>query len=546
MIRKNFRNVAFSALFFWAGSLSAQTFLHVEGQNMVDESGQKILLQGVGLGNWMLPEGYMWKFGENGDRPRKIEKIVSDYLGQEKAAKFWKTYRQNFITEADIKRIAELGYNCVRPALNSRLFITEGENNVFVDEGFELLDNLIGWCKKYHLYVIIDMHGAPGGQTGQNIDDSPNNEPELFMVPKNEELLVKLWVKIADRYKNEPNVAAYDLLNEPLPEGTGAAAKYKDQLVPLYEKLIKVIRVVDQKHMFTLEGYNWANNWSVFDKKLDDNQLFQFHYYCWNKLDNLNDISGFLKRREKLNAPVWVGETGERNNAIYFATTQYFEKNNIGWSFWPWKKMDTKNTPYSYKAPDGWQQVSDYSRLKGEGDIAAVSPQETFNELLENIKIENCTYFPDVVNSMFRRIPLKLEAENYGHEGYLKSYLVKDTTFKSETYRKNEPVRIEVAGQDYRKATDQYIVLNSGEWTAYQVKSMQKQNFKLTLQVKANQPSIFVVWINGQSSEVKVDKSDWSEIKLNSQPFRKGVNDLKVEVQSGNIDLNWMNIQELP
>ena len=529
--------VCFFVLISGGESLFAQTFLHTDGQNVVDENGQQILLQGVGLGNWMLPEGYMWKFGENGDRPRKIEKIVADFLGKEKADKFLKAYRQNFITEADIKRIAELGYNSVRPALNSRLFITEGENNQFIDEGFQLLDSLIARCKKYHLYVIIDMHGAPGGQTGQNIDDSANDEPELFMNPKNEELLVKLWVKIADRYKNEPAIAAYDLLNEPLPERTGAAEKYKNQLVPLYEKLIKAIRAVDQKHMFTLEGYNWATNWSVFDKKLDDNMFFQFHYYCWNKEDNLNDISGFLKKREQLDAPVWVGETGERNNTIYFATTQYFEKNNIGWSFWPWKKMETKNTPYSYKSPAGWDEIVRYSRKGGNPD--RTNAEKIFNELLENIKLENCTYFPDVVNSMFRRIPLKLEAENYGHDGYLKSYSVKDTAFRAETYRKKEPVKTILINES---RSGQAIELIAGEWTAYQVKSQEKQKFDILLQVKANQPSVFVVWINGQSNEVKVEKSDWSEIKLNSQLFRKGENELKVEVKSGNIQLDWFNI----
>ena len=544
MTQLNFKNLVFSALFFWAGSLSAQTFLHADGQNMVDESGQKILLQGVGLGNWMLPEGYMWKFGENGDRPRKIEKIVLNYLGLEKAAKFWKSYRQNYITEADIKRIAELGYNSVRPALNSRLFITEGNENEFVNEGFELLDNLIGWCKKYHLYVIIDMHGAPGGQTGQNIDDSPNNEPELFMDPKNEELLVKLWVKIADRYKDEPNVAAYDLLNEPLPEQTGAAAKYKDQLVPLYEKLIKAIREVDKKHMFTLEGYNWANNWSAFDRKLDDNMFFQFHYYCWNNPDNLGDIDGFLKKQKQLNTPVWVGETGERNNTIYFATSQYFEKNNIGWSFWPWKKMETVNTPYSFKSPAGWKDIVDYSRSKGEYVVTKVNPALIFNELLENIKIENCTYFPDVVNSMFRRIPLKLEAENYGNDGYLKSYSVKDTITKSETYRKKEPVKIAVIKTEQKSINSgQSVILNAGEWTAYQVKSPDKLKCKVSLQVKAENPAEIIFRIDGKSVKLKVIQTEWSEIKLEPQAFRKGDNDLKVEVKSGSINLDWINIQ---
>jgi len=539
----NLKNVVLSVLLLWVGSLSAQTFLHTDGLNILDESGKKVVLQGVGLGNWMLPEGYMWKFGENGDRPRKIEKMVTKYLGAEKAEQFWITYHKNYITETDIRRIAELGYNSVRPALNSRLFMAEGGNNEFVDEGFQLLDSLIARCKKYHLYVIIDMHGAPGGQTGQNIDDSPNDLPELFSNLTNQDLLVKLWVKIADRYKDEPIVAAYDLLNEPLPDRTGASDKYKDQLVPVYQKLIKAIRAVDKKHIITLEGYNWSNNWSLFDKSLDSNTIYQFHYYCWDREDNLNDISGFLKKQKQLNTPVWVGETGERNNAIYFATTQYFEKNNIGWSFWPWKKMDTSNTPYSYKSPSGWKQVTDFSR--GKDYEALTNPEKTFNELLENIKLENCTYFPDVVNAMMRRIPLKLEAENYGHDGYGISYKVNDTIKNSTSYRKNEHVKIQGISLDKKNHTGQYVDLNSGEWTAYKLNSLAKITCNVSMYIKSDgQPAKVVLWINGKSNKIKLGQAEWTELKLKPQSFKKGQNDVKVEVTTGIIHLDWINISK--
>ncbi|MBL0131854.1 MAG: cellulase family glycosylhydrolase [Chitinophagaceae bacterium] len=255
-------------------------FLHTSGQDIVNASGKKIYLKGVGLGNWLLPEGYMWKFGGLGDRPRKIEKLVSDLLGEVKSAQFWKSFRQNYITEADIKRIAELGFNSVRPALNSRLFLTEGDNPVYVEEGFDLIDSLVSWCKKHRLYVIIDMHGAPGGQTGANIDDSPNDIPELFINPKYQDQLVNLWMKIVRRYKDESTVAAYDLLNEPLPKNTGSAEKYKHLLVPLYQRITAEIRKVDQKHMITLEGFDWSNDWSLFDKPFDKNVFYQFHYYC--------------------------------------------------------------------------------------------------------------------------------------------------------------------------------------------------------------------------------------------------------------------------
>ncbi|MDR1860232.1 MAG: cellulase family glycosylhydrolase [Bacteroidales bacterium] len=518
--------------------VSAQTlsFLHVENQDIVNEQGQKVLLRGVGLGNWLLPEGYMWKFGNEGDRPRKIEAIVTAHLGPNKAKEFWTQFRKNYITEADIRRIAELGYNSVRPALNARLFMEETKPYNFVNEGFELLDNLIAWCKKYGLYVIIDMHGAPGGQTGQNIDDSPNDLPELFSKPQNQELLVKLWVKIARRYCNEPTVAAYDLLNEPLPERTGAADQHKDKLMPLYERLIKEIRKVDKKHMFTLEGYNWANNWSIFTKIPDKNTFLQFHYYCWDNPDNLNDISHYVARQHELNVPVWVGETGERNSTIYYATTQYFEKNNIGWSFWPWKKMDTTNTPYSIKSPAGWQAVAEYSR-NGRG-ATAPDAERIFAELLENIKLENCVYYPDVVNAMLRRLPLKLEAENYGHDGYGRSYVVRDTTVRAATYRKREPVRIESVGSG-RRTSGQAVTLADGEWTAYAINSPTAQKWHVAVRIRGF--GQLRLSVNGQSVTAEAT-GEWTEMQLPLLDFSAGINELRAEAVRGEVQIDWFNI----
>jgi len=467
------------------GAVGAKGFLRTDGQDIVDENGEKVFLRGVGLGNWLLPEGYMWKFGSEGDRPRKIEKIVSDLIGQEKAEQFWLHFRRYYITEADIKRIGEVGFNSVRPALNARRFLTEGEEACYVDEGFELLDNLIKWCRKYDIYVIIDMHGAPGGQTGTNIDDSPRDEPELFTDERNQDRLVNLWVKIAGRYKDEATVAAYDLLNEPLPQRTGAAEKYKDQLEPLYKRITEAIRQVDSRHMITLEGADWSNDWSVFTEVFDDNVFYQFHYYCWDQPDNLKSVSGFLAGRERLNTPIWVGETGEKGNAIYWGTTQYFEANNIGWCFWPWKKMDTKNTPYSITKPAGWDEIRAYS--EGKGKPSKELAQRAFDELIENIKVENCVYFPDVVNAIFRRVPVKVEAENYGHEGPNKSYCVKDTGQKAKHYRTSEPVAVEVIeGQDGKRWTsEQYIKLGEGEWTAYEINSLKQQTFRPVVRAKA-------------------------------------------------------------
>ena len=516
------------------------SFLHTSGQNIVNESGEKIFLKGVGLGNWLLPEGYMWKFGPSGDRPRKIEKVVSDLIGEEKANLFWKKFRENYVTEADIKRIAELGFNSVRPALNSRLFLSEEENPVYLEEGFQLIDSLVSWCSKYKIYVIIDMHGAPGGQTGANIDDSPNDLPELFTNQKYQDQTVNLWVKIADRYKNEPTVAAYDLLNEPLPINTGSADKYKQLLIPLYKRITSEIRKIDQKHMITLEGFNWSNDWSLFEKPFDSNVFYQFHYYCWSNPDILYNIDYFLKKRIELNTPVWVGETGEKNNKIYWGTSQYFETNNIGFSFWPWKKMDTQNTPYSIKKPDSWDLIASYTNggLKPDSLIA----EKALNELLENIKLDNCEYFQDVTNAIFNRIPGIIEAENYGHQGFNYSYYVVDTTKKSEQYRTTEPVQIKLIESKVESdLSEQFVEMKETEWVVYNFNNLEGRKYEFTIKAAAdNIPAKGIIQINDQKFDFTVIDKNWAEVTLGDYYLKAGENKLQIQVISNALKIDWI------
>jgi hypothetical protein len=518
------------------------SFLHTAGQDIVNQSGTKIYLKGVGLGNWLLPEGYMWKFGGAGDRPRKIEKVVADLIGTDKAAQFWKTFRKNYITEADIKQIALLGFNSVRPALNARLFLTEAVDPVYVEEGFQLMDSLVTWCKKYKLYVILDMHGAPGGQTGANIDDSKNDIPELFIEKKYQDQLVDLWVKLAQKYKDEPAVAAYDLLNEPLPIGTGAAEKYKHLLEPLYRRITAAIRKVDQKHMITVEGFNWANDWSVFSKPFDSNMFYQFHYYCWGRPDNLNGIDQYLKKRDELNAPVWVGETGEKNNAIYWATSQYFAAHNIGFSFWPWKKMDTKNTPYSINAPANWDLIAGYTN--GAAKPEAAVAEKIFNELLENIKITNCVYFEEVCNAVLTKVPAKIEAENYGHNGYLHSYYVTDTATKSAYYRRNEPVQIKLDSKNETQlSSEQSVELNTAEWVSYNFECDDTKKYELVIRASAAAPATIEIVINRKKKVVKITSAVWNEMMAGMHQLKKGSNTVQIKVVAGKVQLDWFALK---
>jgi aryl-phospho-beta-D-glucosidase BglC (GH1 family) len=517
------------------------SFLRTRGQDVINEKGEKVLLRGVGLGNWMLPEGYMWKFGNQADRPRRIEKLVSDLIGAENAKRFWTEFRQNYVTEADVRRIAELGYNSVRPALNSRLFMKESGEPDLNSEGFQLLNNLVRLCKVNRLYVIIDMHGAPGGQTGTNIDDS-DDEPRLWMEAKYEQQLVNLWTAIVRRYKDEATVAGYDLLNEPLPARTGAAAKYKGQLEPLYKKLTKAIREVDTMHMIILEGMDWANDWSVFTGPFDKNLVYQFHYYCWDNPAELKSIRRYLDYQKRFNVPVWVGETGERDNTIYWATTEYFEANNIGWSFWPWKKMDSENGPISVKRPSDWDAVVGYSRggVKPKSELA----QKSFDELLQNIRLENCVYHPRVVNAMMRRIPSRIEAENFGPNGRGISYSVKNSNQRSKYYRVNESVPVSI-GESQRPRSSQYITLKESEWTAYTIDSAATLKCEITLKARAVGESAEVELMIGEHPlTVKISSNEWAEIKLGTAQFDRGANRLKWLVKQGTAELDWIEVNE--
>jgi len=522
-----------------AGNAAPLTFLHTQNQDIVNEKGEKIMLRGVGLGNWLLPEGYMWKFGNEADRPRRIEKLVSDLIGPENAKNFWTEFRNNYIAEADIQRIAQLGYNSVRPALNSRLFVTDGNPNAYSQEGFALLDNLVKWCKANGVYVIIDMHAAIGGQTGQNIDDSANDQPELFTEPKHQDELVALWTTIAKRYRDEPAVAGYDLLNEPLPARTGAEKTYKAQLEPLYKRITKAIREVDSRHMIIVEGADWANDWSVFTSPFDQNMVYQFHYYCWDNPNAVKSIQKYLDYRARFNAPVWVGETGERDNAIYWETTQYFESHNIGWSFWPWKKMDTRNTPYSIKLPANWDAVVAFSR--GGAKPSAEVARQAFADLLKNIRLENCVFFPDVVNAMMRRVPARIEAENYGEGGQNKSFFVKNPGQHSRFYRMSNPVAVTASGA--RSQAWQYITLGSTEWTSYTISSDEVRPYQVVAKAKAKNGSAVVeLKVGDEVRTVTISDQNWSEIKVGSVALSQGLNQLKWTVKSGTADLDWIEL----
>jgi endoglucanase len=327
-----------------------------------------------------------------------------------------------------------------------------------------------------------------------------------------------------------------------LPARTGAAGKYKAQVEPLYQRITRAIRDIDSRHLIIVEGVDWANDWSIFTRPFDSNLVYQFHYYCWDNPTRLKSIRRYLDYRDKLQAPVWVGETGERDNTIYWGTTDYFEANNIGWSFWPWKKLDANNAPCSIKGPADWDAVAAYSR--GGPKPSAARAQKAFDEFLLNIRLTNCIQHLDVVNALLRRLPVRIEAENFGHGGQNGSYFVTDTNRHAEFYRTEQPVIIKQSDTPGRRS-GQHISLTENEWTAYRFNNAATGSFSITLRVKAEHGSAEAELVSeGRALPVTISPKEWTEIKLGPVSLKAGGGEFKWLIKRGAVYLDWLDVTE--
>ncbi|MEV4136948.1 cellulase family glycosylhydrolase [Dactylosporangium sp. NPDC049742] len=372
-------------------------FVRADGARLLDGAGNPLLLRGIGLGNWLLAEGYMWKFGDEMSSPRQIEHRIEKLVGPDRAAEFWTRFRAAFITEADIAEIAALGFDHVRLPLNSRGLIDDAGQ--FLPDGFAHIDNLLHWCERHDLWVLLDLHGAPGGQTGTNIDDSPNGQPELFMDERYRWMTVALWQEIARRYRHSTVVLGYDLLNEPLPNEWQHV--YPAELVELYRELTAAIRAVDPDHLLVYEGSHWATNWSIFTDVIDPNSALQFHRY-WCPPDR-SSIQQYLDVRYRLGLPIYMGEGGENTSEWIYTAHRLYEQHGISWNFWPWKKLDTHTSPVSARVPDDWALIADPS-----SGVDADTAWRILLRFLDAIALHACERRPDVINAMFGRAPLRL------------------------------------------------------------------------------------------------------------------------------------------
>lgn len=350
--------VAILATLHYAGSFAMNNkFISVKGPHMIDTKGNPFVMKGINIGNWLVPEGYMFHFKET-NAPRQINETINELIGPAEAKLFWQKYLDNYITEADIQYLKSTGINSIRLPFHYKLFTNEdylGSNDE--NRGFRYMDSIIRWCSKAGIFVLLDMHCAPGGQTGDNIDDS-YGYPFLFGNEHNESQTAAIWTRIAARYKDEPAIIGYDLLNEPIAHYFDAS-KINPFLEPLYKRLVKAIRSTDNNHLLFLGGAQWDGNFKVFNKPFDDKVVYTFHKY-WSDT-TVAVIQEYLDFRNKFQVPVYMGESGENTDEWITSFRTLMDNNNIGWHFWPYKKMDSPRCMITFALPEGFQSIIDYA-----------------------------------------------------------------------------------------------------------------------------------------------------------------------------------------
>ena len=401
-----------------AAPAQADGWLRAQDARIVDESGQPVILRGMGLGGWMLQEGYMLKLGELGrGQEHVIRAKTAELVGPAREAAIHQAWLDNHTTKADIDAMAAMGFNSVRLPMHYGLLTLPVDQEPVVgqdtwkEDGFKRIDDLLAWTKANGMYLILDLHAAPGGQGNDlPIADRDPSKPALWQSPENRRKVIALWRKLAARYKDDPAIGAYDLLNEPNWDfdGPGGDHGCKDEkqaaLWDFYKDLTAAVREIDPRHMIIIEGNCWGNNYKGMPADLsaigDGNMALSFHKY-WNTNDEAS-IAPYLKLRADTGLPLWLGESGENSNAWFRDAIALAEKHEIGWAFWPLKKIGF-NQPLEVVANPGYLKLVDYWTGKGSKPTADEAYKALMTLASHDVRLENNTVHPDVADAMIRQ-----------------------------------------------------------------------------------------------------------------------------------------------
>lgn len=316
-------------------------FLSTKGQDIVNKKGEKIQLKGVNLGAWMIWEDWLCPYEEATDHADILD-ILTERFGIEKAYELMDIYMDNWITEYDLDEIKAMGFNCVRVPFWYRNFYYDDNGTKILDEkgewDFSRLDWVVEECSKRELYVVLDMHGAVGYQS-----DAPHNgkADSCGLYDKTEqgeryrELTDELWTAIATRFRGNPAVAMYDLLNEPMCDVDCGEITRRINNEFIYSRLYDTVRAADPEHIITLECIWTAIALPQAFLKGWTNVVYQVHFY--NNSNFIFNIFALLTKIIYSDVPMMMGEFFPHQKTTWENCFTFMNKTNYSWFLWTYK-----------------------------------------------------------------------------------------------------------------------------------------------------------------------------------------------------------------
>ena len=565
--------MTFLLLIMMFQSLQASGFLRTQDTKIVDESGQEVILRGMGLGGWMLQEGYMMQTSSFANAQFQLKNKIEELVGQENMEAFYDSWLDNHVQKVDIDSLAAWGFNSVRLPMHYNLYTLPIEEeplnnvNTWLEKGFVLTDSLLSWCTANNMYLILDLHAAPGGQGYEaGISDYDETKPSLWESEQNRNKTVALWQRLAARYANEPWIGGYDLINE-----TNWNLSGNTLLKSLYQEITHAIRQVDTSHIIFIEGNWFANDFKGLTPPWDDNMVYSFHKY-WS-YNNTSSIQWMLDIRNNHNIPIWCGESGENSNTWFTDAISLLEDHKIGWAWWPLKKIESISGTLSINKPNGYQQLLDYweGYASNPGVVFSIN---ALMELAENVKLENCTYHKDIIDAMIRQphsderiafkgnnIPGTIFATDYdlGKHGYayldlqIADYHVSTGNYTSWNdgwaYRNDG---VDIGPCEDSEKTNGYNVgwTQQNEWMKYITQVSQADSYTVSIRVASDAgtgviqlliddlpaiPNTLISATGGWQT--------WETVPLGKIYLSSGTHVLKLQIVDGSININYLDFK---
>lgn len=546
--------IAFSTVF-------SQGFLQTSGKNIINGNGDKVILKGIALGGWWVPEGYMFQIPGSGS-PTTIRNKIVNLIGVDAANEFYKKFENNYVQELDIKAISGWGFNSIRLPMHYK-FLSPSKDE-YIEKGFTIIDSIISWSKKYDLYLILDMHAAPGGQSPGEIADA-NGVAELWTIKENQDHLIKIWGEIAKRYKNEDVIGGYDLINEPVLPNNMSNRENRN----LHIRIRNEIRKYDQNHIIFVNGNWYSTSFGGLEPSFDDNMVWAFHKY-WNDV-TIGTIQYLLNLRDQTNTPIWLGEFGENSNEWWARVIDLIEAEGIGWNWWTYKKYDTITTIASVPLTKNYRTILDYWGGKISKPTQAICVSGLM-EMADGLLLKNCDIRKGVISSLledsYRKeslpfkdhiIPGKIAFADYDLGALGLSYMDYDfmrTGVGDQLSGGNSGWSYRNDGVDIELSTDTTLIpynvgwTKSGEFMNYTVNVIKegKYTFIARIASEVNNSSISIF----NNNEIIIKAIDlpntggsqiWQDIQLGKVNLLKGNQLITVRINRGGANLKILEIK---